>query len=190
MRLTIHTPESAPAASREMLARSKARYGFVPNLHAIMAGSPVMYEAYQSIGAIYAKSTLDVLERQVVLQSINFENECHYCLAAHTRIAIGEKMPADILAALRDGRPLDDPRLETLRAFAATMTRERGWAPPEAVQAFLAAGFTEENLLEVIVAVAYKVMSNYINHLAETPLDPAFAPHAWDHPRNRLPPAA
>ena len=165
-----------------MLTKSQARYKFIPNLHGIMAGSPVMYEAYQSIGAIYGKSSMSVLERQIVLQSINFENECHYCMAAHSLIATGEKMPPKILTALREGNPLTDKKLEVLRSFAATMTRKRGWASQEEVQAFLGAGYTQENLLEVIVAIAYKVMSNYINHLAETPLDDAFRPYAWEHP--------
>lgn len=168
-----------------MLTKSQARYKFIPNLHGIMAGSPVMYEAYQSIGTIYGKSSMNVLERQIVLQSINFENECHYCMAAHSLIANGEKMPPEILSALREGRPLANEKLEVLRRFAATMTRERGWASQEDVQAFLGAGYTQENLLEVIVAIAYKVMSNYINHLAETPLDDAFRPYVWQHPGKR-----
>ena len=186
MELTIHTVESAPEGSREMLQKSLARYKFLPNLHGIMAGSPVMYEAYQAIGATYAKSKMSVLERQIVLQSINHENECHYCLAAHSMIATAEKMPAIILTALRDGAPLADPKLQTLRSFAAKMTRERGWVQADDVQAFYAAGYSEENLLEVIVAIGYKVMSNYINHIAETPLDPAFKAFEWQHPRNHL----
>ena len=182
MQLTIHDSKTAPDASRDMLTKSQARYKFVPNLHGIMAGAPVMYEAYQAIGQIYAKSGMSVLERQVVLQSINFENECHYCLAAHSLIATAEKMPPDILAALREGRPLNDAKLQALRVFAARMTRERGWLSPAEVQAFYDAGYGEATLLEVIVAVAYKVMSNYINHIAETPLDAAFQPYAWKRP--------
>lgn len=185
MQLTLHTAQTAPDASREMLEKSLARYTFIPNLHGIMAGSPVMYEAYQAIGQIYGKSSMSVLERQIVLQSINYENECHYCLAAHSKIATAERMPAPILEALREGQPLADAKLETLRVFAAKMTRERGWVQPEDVQALYDAGYTEATVLEVIVAVAYKVMSNYINHIAETALDPAFKPFEWTHPRLR-----
>lgn len=186
MPLTIHDIDSAPEASRDMIAKSKARYGFLPNLHGIMAGSPAMYEAYQAIGAIYAKTRLSVLERQVVLQAINFENECHYCLAAHSMIATAEKMPAAILSALRDGTVLDDPKLEALRGFAAKMTASRGWVDEADVAALREAGYGEETVLDVILAIAYKVMSNYINHIAETPLDAKFAPYAWHHPRNRV----
>ncbi len=185
MQLTIHTLETAPEASRDMVVKSQARYKFLPNLHGIMAGSPVMYEAYQAIGQIYGKSSMSVLERQIVLQSINYENECHYCLAAHSMIATNERMPASTLEALREGRPLAEAKHEVLRSFAARMTRERGWVEQADVQAMYDAGYTEATVLEVIVAIAYKVMSNYINHLAETPLDPAFAPFAWTHPRLR-----
>ncbi len=179
MDLTIHTLETAPQGSKEMIEKSLARYKFLPNLHGVMAGSPVMYEAYQSVGAIYAKASLSVLERQIVLQSINYENECHYCLAAHSMIATMEKMPVEILAALRSGAALADPKLQTLRSFAALMTRQRGWVDDTDVRAFFAAGYSEENLLEIIVAIAYKVMSNYINHVGETALDPAFEKFAW-----------
>jgi alkylhydroperoxidase family enzyme len=185
MSLTIHDADTAPEASRAMVAASSARYGFLPNLHGIMAGSPVMYEAYQAIGQTYGRSRMSVLERQVVLQSINFENECHYCMAAHSLIATKERMPAEILTALREGTPLADPKLQVLREFAALMTRQRGWVTSTDVQAFHDAGYTQENLLEVIVAIAYKVMSNYINHIAETPLDAAFQPFAWQHPSER-----
>jgi alkylhydroperoxidase family enzyme len=179
MDLTIHTLETAPQGSKAMVEKSLARYKFLPNLHGVMAGSPVMYEAYQSIGAIYGKATLSVLERQIVLQSINYENECHYCLAAHSMIATMEKMPKETLAALRAGVVLADPKLQTLRAFAALMTRQRGWVDDADVEAFYAVGYTEENLLEIIVAIAYKVMSNYINHVGETALDSAFEKYAW-----------
>jgi alkylhydroperoxidase family enzyme len=179
MDLTIHTLETAPEGSKEMIEKSLARYRFLPNLHGVMAGSPVMYEAYQAIGATYGKATLSVLERQIVLQSINFENACHYCLAAHSMIATMENMPPPILAALRNGTPIADRKLQTLRQFAAQMTRQRGWVEDLDVQAFYDAGYTEENLLEIIVAIAYKVMSNYINHVAATPLDAAFQPFAW-----------
>ena len=179
MDFTIHTAETAPEASRESLQDSRKRFGFVPNLHGVMAESPVMLEAYKTLAGLYGKTDMSVLERQVVLLAINHENDCHYCMAAHSTIAQMEKMPAAILAALREGRPLDDPKLEALRSFAAAMTRSRGWVPEAGQQALLDAGYTRRTIQEVIVAIGFKVISNYQNHLAATPVDPPFQAQAW-----------
>ena len=78
MNYTIHTIETAPADTKEKLEDSLERYKFIPNLHGIMAESPVMLDAYKMLGNLYAKTDMSVLERQIVLLSINFENECHY----------------------------------------------------------------------------------------------------------------
>ena len=76
----------------------------------------------------------------------------------------------------------DDPKLEALRVFTLILTENRGWAAPEAVEAFLAAGFNRQNVLEIIVVIAHKVLSNYTNHLAEPPLDAAFGQFIWTKP--------
>ncbi|MEM8813434.1 MAG: carboxymuconolactone decarboxylase family protein [Pseudomonadota bacterium] len=182
MDFMIHTIDSASDDTKAMLEHSKQRYKFIPNLHGIMAESPVMLEAYKALGTLYAKTDMTVLERQVVLLAINYENECHYCMAAHSVIAQMEKMPPEILTALRDGKPLSDANLETLRSFAAKMTRTRGWMDETGMQAMLDAGYTKRTIQEVIVAIAYKVVSNYQNHLAETEVDEQFKSQAWSKP--------
>ncbi|MEM6354130.1 MAG: carboxymuconolactone decarboxylase family protein [Pseudomonadota bacterium] len=182
MDYTVHTIDTAPADTKEKLEHSLARYKFIPNLHGIMAESPVMLDAYKMLGELYAKTDMNVLERQVVLLAINFENECHYCMAAHSVIAQMEQMPAEILTALREGQPLEDAKLETLRSFASKMTRTRGWVEEADQQAMLDAGYTKRTIQEIVVAIAYKVISNYQNHLAETPVDTPFQGQTWHKP--------
>ncbi|MGF1500848.1 MAG: carboxymuconolactone decarboxylase family protein [Paracoccaceae bacterium] len=182
MDFTIHTPETAPEASKAQLEDSQAKYRFIPNLHGIMAESPALLEAYKVIGNIYAKTELSVLERQIVLLAVNYENECHYCMAAHSVIAQMEKMPAEILDALRAGQPLADPKLEALRSFAAKLTRNRGWLDRAEFEALLAAGYTKRTIQEVILAISYKVMSNYMNHVSETVVDEPFQKQLWTKP--------
>ncbi len=179
MDFTYHSIESAPEASKPLLEASLQRYKFVPNLHAVMAESPELLQAYQVLADLYNKTSLSVLERQIVLLAINYENDCHYCVAAHSAIATMEKMPADILEALRTGAPLSDPKLQALRHLAVTMTTTRGWPADADVQAMLSAGYDKRQVLEVILALGYKVLSNYVNHLAETELDQNFAPFKW-----------
>ena len=100
-------------------------------------------------------------------------------MAAHTTISQMAKVPADVIEALRNNTPIADPKLEALRTFAAIINEARGWPSEAQVEAFLAAGYTRQTVLEVILGTSLKVMSNYTNHVAETKVDDAFAPNTW-----------
>ena len=112
-------------------------------------------------------------------QSVNVENACHYCVPAHTGIAMSMGVDNGITDALRNQTALPNARLEALRNFTLALVRERGNLDDATVQAFLDAGFTERNILEVILGYSQKVMSNYTNHLADTPVDKAFQKFEW-----------
>ncbi len=176
---SIHTPETAPEAARPILDGAKRRFGFVPNLLGALAEAPAALEGYVALSDILAKSSFTPAEREVVTIAVSAKNGCAYCVAAHSTLAAMHKVPEDVITALRDRRAIDDPRLEALRAFAETLVEKRGWASDEDVQAFLAAGFTRAQALEVVLGVAFKTLSNYANHLVDTPVDAAFAPRAW-----------
>ncbi len=174
----VHSIETAPVAARDRLAAAKAAFGFVPNLLGMLAESPTALEAYLGIGAVFQRSSLSPAEQNVVLLAVSVTNGCHYCVAAHTMIAAGAKVPNAVVEAIRNGLPIDNPKLEAVRRFAEAVVRERGWAEA-ALGQFLAAGYTRANALEVLVGVTQKTLSNYANHLAHTPLDSAFAAKAW-----------
>ena len=176
---SIHTPETAPQAARPILDGAKRKFGFVPNLLGALAEAPAALEAYVTLSDVLARSSFTATEREIVLIAVSARNGCDYCVAAHSTIAGLQKVPDDVIAALRDGRPIADSRLEALRRFAETLVETRGWASDEDVQAFLAAGFTREHVLEVVLGLAFKTISNYANHLIGTPLDDAFAPREW-----------
>jgi len=186
-RFDLHTAETAPEASRPLLAQTKAAWGFVPTLHATLAESPVALEAYDTLFGLVAKSTLGPVEQQVAYQAINVFHECEYCTSGHTFLSRKAGMAEDAVQALRDGTPIADARLQALRAFAEAVVRERGFVGDAAVEAFLAAGFTRANVLEVLMIAATKTISNYTNHITHTPkegfmADPSLA---WTAPRNR-----
>ena len=178
-RFDIHTPENAPEGSRPILEGAQKALGFVPNLYGTFAGSPELLKAYTTIGQLFDQTSFSPTERQIVLLAVSATNGCDYCVAAHSTIADMQKVPADVVTALRDGTPIADAKLEALRTFATTLAEKRGWADESDVQAFLAAGYTQANVLEVILGVGMKTLSNYTNHVAETPLDAAFQPKAW-----------
>ena len=176
----IHTTDSAPDASKELLGAAQDKYGFVPNLMGTLAEAPAALKAYLSVGEAFEGSSLTLQEQQVVILTVSYLNECAYCMTAHSAVAKMVGLPDGEISALREGLPLSDAKLEALRTFAGILGEKRGWASEEDVAAFLAAGYNRAQILEVIVGIAFKTMSNFTNHLADTPIDKQFASFAWE----------
>lgn len=176
----IHTTETAPAESRPSLEAAQAAFGFVPNLIGEMASSPALAEAYLTLADIFEKKTsLGITERHVVLLAVSRYHECHYCMAAHSLGADAQGVPSEVVEAIRSDKPIPDNKLEALRRLATELVERRGRVPQEKLDAFFDAGYTHDQLLEVLVGVAQKTLSNFTNHLAETPLDEPLNARAW-----------
>lgn len=181
----LRTAETAPDDSAETIKNVEAAYGFVPNLIATLANAPAAVRGYASVSAAFESSSFSPIEQQVVLLTTSVENECTYCVAAHSAIAQKVGASEDVVNALRDGKELSDPRLNALRGLTLSVVRDRGKVAEHVIQRFLDAGFAEEQVLELLAGVAQKTMSNYTNHLAQTSLDDVFAPFAWTPIRER-----
>jgi alkylhydroperoxidase family enzyme len=177
--LPIHSLETAPDAARATLETMTKTLGRIPNIYGIMAGSPTLLDGYLGLMKQFEASGFTAAERQVVYLTAVIDNECHYCVAAHS-FAARRQLPPEVLAALREGRTLPDARLDALRAFTQAMSAKRGWVSEDDKAAFLAAGFTHKQMLDVITGVALKVLTTYVNHIAETPLDAAITGFAWE----------
>lgn len=185
----LHSKDTAPEATHPHFDASLKQFGMIPNLYGVMANAPVVLEAYRSLGALFMGGphmTLDPTEQQVVLLATSYENQCSYCMGAHSAIAGMMNIDQSIIEALRDGTPIEDPRLEALRRLAAAITQTRGWPDEAIVRHFLDVGYTQEQVLEVILGVTMKTLSNYVNHMAGTPLDEAFKPAAWTSPNKEV----
>lgn len=176
---TLHTEETAPDAAKPLLGKSQKAFGMVPNLHAVMAESPELLEAYQRVHELFQNSSFNAEELTVVWQTVNVENNCHYCVPAHTGIAKSMKVDDAIIDALRDETPLPDARLEALRTFTLKLVRQHGDLSEDDIQSFLDAGFTQRHVLDVILGYSQKVMSNFTNHVAHTEVDAPFQKFAW-----------
>ncbi len=176
---TLHTKSTAPEESKPLLVDSKQVFGMIPNLHAVMAESPALLDAYKIVHELFQKTSFDEDELTVVWQTINVEHECRYCVPAHTWISYDMGVSQEISDALRNNTPLPTPRLEALRVFTLKVVRQRGRLEEQDVERFFEAGYTQQNILEVILGVSQKVMSNYTNHLFSTPLDRPFARFNW-----------
>lgn len=151
----------------------------IPALHAVMAEAPGLLEGYQELHRLFTQTSFDATEQTVVWQTINVENECNYCVPAHTAIAKMTDVPDEITEALRNETPLPSPKLEALREFTLSVVRDRGSVDEAAVERFLEAGYTKRHILEVVLGVSEKVMANYTNHLAKTPIDKPFEQYEW-----------
>ena len=176
---TNHTLESAPEGARETVAAMQKSIGFLPNLIGTMAGAPSLVKAYAAVAAAFGETSLSAVEQQVVLLTVSELNECRYCMAAHSGLAKAAGISESDLEALRGGRTLETSKLEALRLFTRAMVESRGWASEQDIDAFLAAGFTATQILEVIVGIAMKTMSNFTNHVANVPLDPQLKAFEW-----------
>jgi uncharacterized peroxidase-related enzyme len=178
MKLIVHTTESAPVAARGDLGAAEKALGFLPNLLGVLAEAPIALKAYMDLTGLLERASLSPVERQLMMLSASHENGCEYCMAAHGSVARTVGMPQPVLTALRSGSAIPDSKLEALSAFVTDVVRSRGRVSDARIEEFLRAGYTRQNVLEVVFAVAMKTLSNYANHMAETPVDVEFQHHA------------
>ena len=179
MEFTIHTLETAPDDSKEALVHAKETFGFIPNLEGIFAEAPALLQGSMTLWDLFETTSFTPSERQVIYLTANYENSCSYCMAAHSGLAKMIGMSRENIEALRNGTPMPEPKLQALRYFTQRMVQTRGWIEDSEIEAFMAAGYSKQQVLEVILGIAVKVMHNYTNHLAKTPLDRQFKPNAW-----------
>jgi len=180
---TYHDETSAPAGSVPFIVSAKTGFGFLPNLHRILAESPAAHEAYSMTYQIATEKTgLTPLEVQVVFMAANFQNRCHYCMAGHSMVLSMMKAPDELIAALREGTPIADPKLEALHRFASELIEQRGHIGDQALQDFLDAGYTKAQALDVLVCLSAKLLSNFTNALAHTEVDAPMKAMEWSPP--------
>lgn len=176
----IHDLESAPVDSKPLLENSIKGFGMIPNLHGVMAEAPGMLEGYQLLHKLFQDSSFNKDELTVVWQTINVEHECHYCVPAHTGIAHMMKVDADLTEALRNSTAMPTEKLQVLHDTTLLMVRNRGRLSDAEIAAFYEAGYGQRQLLEIVLGLSQKVMSNYVNHIAKTPVDKSFEKFVWE----------
>ncbi|MGP3912947.1 carboxymuconolactone decarboxylase family protein [Nonomuraea sp. 10N515B] len=179
----VYDENNAPEEARPQLEAAKRRMGFVTTLNGVMAESPELLAGYNALAELFGKSSLPGPAKHVVWITASVENGCEYCVAAHSTLALRARVPEQVVAALRAGKTLDDTRLEAARRLTQAMVAQRGWVNDTEIEAFLAAGYTRRHVLDIVLGIGMKTLSNYTNHIAHTPLDPAWQDQEWsrDH---------
>ncbi|MGB9238856.1 MAG: carboxymuconolactone decarboxylase family protein [Terriglobales bacterium] len=167
--------ETAPEKSRPLLEKIQKSFKFIPNLFGVFANSPVLLEGYLGLEGAFDKGSLSAVERSVVLLTASVENSCKYCTAAHSTVLKAFlHVPAEVVSAVRSNMPLRDPKLNSLVVLTREIVSGRGHVGAQTIENFLAAGYRKDQILEVLIGVALKTMSNYLDHISPTELDPAF----------------
>ncbi|WP_373488068.1 carboxymuconolactone decarboxylase family protein [Blastomonas sp.] len=175
--LPLVTPSAARGTSIEPLfeAGRKAGKGMLPNMYQAMANAPGVLSTYlHGYSEFHATSTLTSIQREVVFLVISEENGCDYCMAAHSLVCDMAGVPRKVTDAIRNREAIPDDRLQVLADTVRELLLSRGRPSQQALQEFLVAGYTQAQILEIVLAIAVKTLSNYTNHLFETPLDAPF----------------
>ncbi len=180
-RLTVNTLETAPEKAKERMEMVQKANGFIPNLIGVLANSPQALEMYQEVGKINSRSSLTPEEIEVVQITAAAHNGCDFCVAGHTKIGtLKLKMPENVLNALRTRTAIEDnAKYQALAQFTMQLIDKRGKVSDEELSAIKAAGYSEQNILDVVLGVALATLCNYANNVAQNDINPelqAFAP--------------
>ena len=175
------TIENSDSISSKILKTAQKEMGMIPNMYAGMANNTALLEGYvYAYKSFRANSGFSSREQEVIFLSVAYENDCDYCMAAHSFVADNwSKVPVEVTNAIRSNSEVPNEKLKALSIFSRQMTVKRGLPSEDDINNFLSAGYTEENILGVIYGIGVKTMSNYFNHVYKTPVDEAFQGRAW-----------
>lgn len=175
----IHTAKTAQAPADNLLTATESTLGFVPNLFGVIAEAPTALRAFVQLNNLFAQTSFNATSREVIQIAVSVENACNYCVAGHSAFAEMQNVPEAIVESIRNNQPIDDSKLEALNQFTRQVVRNKGFVSDETVQKFLAAGYTQEHVLEVILGICVKIFSNLANNIIGIPLDEQFAQYEW-----------
>ena len=178
----IPTPgsiETAPVAAQPLLEAVKKLLGVVPNMFRVISNSPAALEGYLGLNGALAKGLLDAKTRERIALTVAELNGCDYCLAAHTYLGKNlAKLDDEELSANRRGESAD-PKADAALSFASKVVRERGHVSAEDVQTVKAAGYSDGQVIEIVLHVALNTLTNYVNEVVKTEVDfPKVKPRA------------
>ncbi len=180
MRLfAIYNPSNADPAATPVLEGLAKMVGFLPNVFAVMGNAPAALMGFTEVTKRFGTTNLSPTEREIVHIATSVENGCEYCVAGHTAFAKMQNIDENVIAAVRDGERIDNPKYAALHNLCCALVRDRGHINRDVLDQFVAAGYSQDQLLEVILGIGEKTISNLTSVALNIPLDEAFAPFAW-----------
>jgi alkylhydroperoxidase family enzyme len=175
----VQTIASAPEKSKPALEQLQKAFGVLPNLPAVIANSPKLISALVGLFAQVHSPGLSEAENQIVLLTDAVTNSSSYAVAFHTTLALQQGIDSEETSAIREGRLPEDKRFAALSKLAKALIEKRGHLNEQELDAFIAAGFSKEQVLEVIAIVAASTITNYTGTISNPPLEDVFQEHAW-----------
>ena len=176
MKATLKEKNEVDGKVKELFERSEKELKMIPNLYKAMANAPEILKAYLEGDKNFRENSgFTASEQEVILLTLSYENGCEYCMAAHSTMAdFYSNVPQEVTNAIREDKPIEDKKLSALAVMTREMLLSRGRPKPAVVEDFLNAGYSEKQVLDIVLAISVKTLSNYTNHLFNTPVDKAF----------------
>ncbi len=176
----IHTIDTTIPEIATLLGDVRKMLGFVPNVFAVSAESKPALQAFIELNKLFGRSSFSATEREIIQITASVENQCNYCVAGHTTFAEAQKVPTELIQAVRECRPVEDRKLNALQQFVRVLLRSKGRVDRSELDHFLANGYHPAHVLEVILGVSVKTFSNLANNAIGIPIDERFADNAWE----------
>jgi uncharacterized peroxidase-related enzyme len=172
--INVPTRAEVSPGNQAIFDQLKSGLGMVPNLYATFAHSNTALATYMAFQN--AKSSVSGKAREVVNLVVSQVNACQYCLAAHTMLGKMNGLTAEQILEIRHGHASFDAKFDALARLTQAIVLSRGHVDPALVEAFFAAGWTKENLVDAIVVIGDKTVSNYLHSTTRIPVDFPAAP--------------
>jgi uncharacterized peroxidase-related enzyme len=180
-RLPLRTIEDAPEEAKERLIAAEKNNGYLPNLLRVLANAPVALETYLTVGGINGRASLTLAEREAVQITAAATHGCGFCVAGHTAISYKKAgLDAGVVDALRAKTKVPDARLDAVARFTEAVIASRGAVSDDALTKFKAAGYNDQQALEVVLGVSLATLCNFANNLGQPPLNQQLEPYRWE----------
>ena len=169
-RLTQIADADASQEAAGLFAAIKSKVGVVPNLYRVMANEPAVLAAALGFNEALGKGSFDAKTREALALAVAGENACDYCASAHSAISRSLKVDDAEIASRLKGRSAD-PKLNAILSFAVAVVEKRGLVSNDDLAKAREAGLTEGEIVETVAATVANILTNYINHVAQTEID-------------------
>jgi uncharacterized peroxidase-related enzyme len=173
-KINVPTKEEVSANNQAIFSKLKDAVGFVPNLYATMAHSETALGTYLQLQN--AETSFSKKEKEVINLVVSQENSCNYCLAAHTAIGKMNGFSEEQILEIRSGSASFNPKLDALARLAKELTASKGKPNNDTLQNFFNVGYTKGSLIDLVIAIADKVVMNYVHNITQVPVDFPAAP--------------
>lgn len=170
----IQNPESDE--TNLIFSQTQKEFKMIPNMYRVMANAPELLQTYIfGYKKFRENSDFTPAEQEVIFLVISYENGCDYCMAAHSTAAdFQSNVPRSVTESIRNDTEISDVKMKALAQFTKEVLLSRGRPSAESTKEFISAGFSEKQILDIVLAIATKTISNYTNHLFDTPVDKIF----------------